>query len=123
MKRIMPEPERLQEFLTAYMSFWSKMRVDREGLGAIQCPVLLVSGDEDDHAPVVTVVRAHQQIPNSRLCIVPKAWHTAFLDNWPVTVIDKFCTIACRVIRHARNISVVFGKKCPYYDTFVKLYR
>ena len=39
------------------------------------------------------------------------------------TVIDKFCTIACRVIRHARNISVVFGKKCPYYDTFVKLYR
>ncbi len=85
MKRIMPEPERLQEFLTAYMSFWSKMRVDREVLGAIQCPVLLVSGDEDDHAPVVTVVRAHQQIPNSRLCIVPKAWHTAFLDNWPVT--------------------------------------
>ncbi len=39
------------------------------------------------------------------------------------TVIDKFCTIACRVVRHAREILVEFGRRCPYYDTFVKLYQ
>lgn len=85
MRRLMPEPERLQEFLTAYMTFWSKMQIGQELFRAIKCPVLLLTGDEDDHAPVLSVVEAHQMIPNSRLCIVPNAWHTAFLDNYPVT--------------------------------------
>ncbi len=84
MRRLAPEPERLQEFFTAYMTFWSRMEVGRELLGAISCPVLLMTGDEDDHAPVLSVLEAHQMIPNSRLCVVPKAWHTAFLDNFPV---------------------------------------
>ncbi len=108
MKGIVPEPKRLQEFLTAYMSFWSKMKVDKEILGAIQCPVLLISGDEDDHAPIMTVLRAHQLIPNSRLCIVPKAWHTAFLDNWPVT----WAAIAPFV--HAKTKELLPSKKVDY---------
>lgn len=92
MRRLMPEPERLQEFLTAYMTFWSGMRVGGELFGAVRCPVLLLTGDEDDHAPIMSVVEAHQMIPNSRLCIVPKAWHTAFLDNYPVAwaAIEQF---------------------------------
>lgn len=85
MRRLMPEPNRLQEFLTAYMTFWSKMTVGKEIFDSIKCPVLLVAGDEDDHAPILSVVAAHQMIQNSRLCIVPQAWHTAFLDNFPVT--------------------------------------
>ena len=39
------------------------------------------------------------------------------------TVIDKFCTIACRVKSHARQLVLEFGRKCSYFDTFVKLYR
>ena len=85
MQKISPEPERLQEFLSAYMAFWHKMSLGKEVLGHIQCPTLLIVGDSDDHAPVPTVVEAKQMLPNSRLCVVPKAWHTAFLDNWPVT--------------------------------------
>ena len=54
-------------------------------LKTIQCPVLLIAGDEDDHAPMVTMVEAEQYIPKASLCIVPKAWHSAFLDNLPVT--------------------------------------
>lgn len=84
-KSLMPEPERWQEFCTKYMSFWSTMKIDREFLQTVQCPVLLIAGDEDDHAPMVTMVKAMQYLPNSRLCIVPKAWHTAFIDNFPVT--------------------------------------
>lgn len=84
-KRIMPEPERLQEFWTDYMNFWSQMNVGAEVFGAIRCPVLLIAGDEDDHAPIATMMEAHQMIPNSRFCIVPKSWHTTFLDNFEVT--------------------------------------
>ena len=84
-KKIRPEPERWQEFCNAYMEFWSRHSVGAETFGKIKCPVLLIVGDEDDHAPIVTVLEAHQLIENSRLCVVPKAWHTAFLDNYDVT--------------------------------------
>ena len=84
-KKIRPEPERWQEFCNAYMKFWSNQSIGAETFGKIKCPVLLIVGDEDDHAPVITVLDAHQLIENSRLCVVPKAWHTAFLDNYDVT--------------------------------------
>lgn len=84
-KTIQPEPERWQEFCTNYMNFWHNMSVGEEIFSNIKCPVLLIVGDEDDHAPVITVLEAHQYIPNSRLCVVPKAWHSAFIDNYDVT--------------------------------------
>lgn len=84
-KKIRPEPERWQEFMSDYMKFWSEQNIAAETFGKIECPVLLIVGDEDDHAPVITVLEAHQLIKNSRLCVVPKAWHTAFLDNFDVT--------------------------------------
>ena len=84
-KTIMPEPERWQEFFDGYMKFWHNMSVGEETFGAINCPVLLIVGDEDDHAPIITVLEAHQMLKNSRMCVVPKAWHSAFLDNYKVT--------------------------------------
>ena len=81
-KKIRPEPERWQEFLNKYMSFWENMEVGAELLSTIKAPVLLIAGDEDDHAPLITMVEAHQIIPNSRLLIVPKAWHDAFHENF-----------------------------------------
>lgn len=84
-KKIRPEPERWQEFCTNYIKFWHNMSVGEETFGKIKCPVLLVVGDEDDHAPIITVLQAHQMIENSRLCVIPKAWHSAFIDNYKVT--------------------------------------
>ena len=84
-RSIMPELKRWQEFCSNYMKFWGSMEVGKNPLSYIKCPVLLIAGDEDDHAPIATMLNAHQLIPNSRLCIVPKAWHTAFLDNFDVT--------------------------------------
>lgn len=89
-KKIRPEPERWQAFLSDYMKFWSEQNIGAETFGKIKCPVLLIVGDEDDHAPVATVLEAHQLIKNSRLCVVPKAWHTAFLDNFDVTAAAIF---------------------------------
>ena len=89
-KKIRPEPERWKDFCKDYMTFWSKLSVGEETFSKIKCPVLLIVGDEDDHAPVITVLQAHQMIKNSRLCVIPKAWHTAFLDNQELTLAAAF---------------------------------
>lgn len=106
-KSIMPEPARWQDFCSAYMKFWSETAVGAETFSAIKCPVLLITGDEDDHAPVSTVLEAHQLIPNSRLCVVPKAWHTAFLDNLEITA------AAIRQFLNAPLESLAPSKKIP----------
>lgn len=113
-KALMPEPERWQEFCTNYMKFWNRTEVGKDLFGSIKCPVLLIAGDEDDHAPLVTMVAAHQMIPDSRLCIVPKAWHTAFLDNFPVTwaAMDGFI--------HADRNSFQRSRKVEYNNRVLK---
>lgn len=83
--KIMPEPQRWQEFLTDYMGYWNKLNLGKEFFSKIKCPILFMSGDEDDHAPIQTVVDAYFMAPQSRLSIIPKAWHTCFLDNFPAT--------------------------------------
>ncbi len=82
--KIRPEPQRYQEFLSNYMQFWSNTSVGAEVFSKIKAPVLLVVGDEDTHAPVKTVLKAHQLIANSRLLVVPQAGHGAFIDNYEV---------------------------------------
>ena len=38
------------------------------------------------------------------------------------TVIDKICTIACKIVHHSRMLFIKFGRKAFFYDTFVKIY-
>lgn len=83
-KKIRPEINRWQEFLNMYMEFLSNLSVGKEIFDAIKCPVLFIVGDEDDRTPVTTVLEAHQMTANSRLCVVPKAWHNVFHDNYEV---------------------------------------
>lgn len=39
------------------------------------------------------------------------------------TVIDKICTIAFKIVRHARRIFIKFGRRAFFYETFVKIYQ
>ena len=84
-RRLMPEPDRWQEFATDYMSYWNRLNLGKDFFSRIQCPILMMTGDEDDHAPVQTVVDAYYMAPKAQLSIIPKAWHTCFLDNFPAT--------------------------------------
>lgn len=86
LRRIMPEPGRLRELLNDTLKSWHTMEFGRDLLGAIRCPALLIAGDEDGDAPLLTMVEAHQFLPGSRLFIVPKASHAAFLDNLPLVL-------------------------------------
>lgn len=85
MKSLLPEPERLQEFLNNYMAFWNKTEIGKDLLSKIKCPMLLIGGDRDSHAPPETVLEADKMLAHSWLCIVPDAGHAAFLDNYPIT--------------------------------------
>ena len=84
-RSLMPEPERMGEFLNDYMAFWHRAEIGPELLAKIRPPVLLIGGDRDSHAPPETVLEAAGLIPDSRALIVPEAGHAAFLDNFPLT--------------------------------------
>ncbi len=84
--RLSPDSEKARrDAMGAYMAFWNKASVGAETFGAVRCPLLLIAGDEDDHAPPATMLEAFKLAPTARLCIVPKAWHTCFLDNFEGT--------------------------------------
>lgn len=104
--QIRPEPERIQEFYDKYMNFWSRMSVGEEIFGKIKCPVLLIVGDEDDHAPVATVLEAHQMIPDSSLLVVPEAWHSAFNDNYEVVrpALLKFVNTPVKELKGSKKV-------------------
>ena len=85
LRGVMPEFDRWQEYASDYMLWWSRAAVGRDFFSRIKSPVLFIAGDEDDHAPVATVAEAFEMTPKSRLAIIPKAWHTCFLDNFDAT--------------------------------------
>ena len=39
------------------------------------------------------------------------------------TVIDKICTIAFKIVHHARRIFIKFGRRAFFYETFIKIYQ
>ena len=94
MRSLMPEPERLQQFLNDYMAFWNTAEIGEDLLKKIKCPVLLIGGDRDSHAPPATLLEADKIIGDARLCIVPNAGHATFLDNFQLTwtAIEQFLT-------------------------------
>lgn len=82
LRRIMPEPERLQEYLSRYATSWSQLTVGKETFNEIKCPVLIVAGELDERAELLDVLTAYQETVFASLCIVPSAGHRAFLDNF-----------------------------------------
>ena len=90
--KLMPEPNRWQEFLNNYMKYFSELTFGKEIFSNIKCKVLLISGENDDHAPLDTVIEAYKMLQNKSLCIVPSAGHCCFIDNYEVvfSAIESF---------------------------------
>lgn len=80
---LMPEPGRLQEYWTKLADFYNTMTASKTLFASIKCPVLVLSGERDQNAPLATVIAAYQMIPNSQLSIIPNAPHPVFLVNFP----------------------------------------
>ena len=80
---LMPEPGRLQEYWTNLANFYNTMTASKALFASIHCPVLVLSGERDQNAPLATVIAAYQMIPNSQLSIIPNAPHPVFMTNFP----------------------------------------
>jgi pimeloyl-ACP methyl ester carboxylesterase len=80
---LMPQSGRLQEFWTKFADFYNHVSISKELFESIKCPVLMMSGELDQNAPLATVIAAYQMIPNSQLSIIPNAPHPVFLMNFP----------------------------------------
>jgi pimeloyl-ACP methyl ester carboxylesterase len=80
---LMPEPEKLDQWLLTVSKYYSTVSISREILGKIQCPVLVMAGEKDQNAPLKTVIAAYEMIPKAQLSIIPNAPHPVFLTNFP----------------------------------------
>lgn len=79
---LMPEPQRLKEFWKNMETFYNTMTASKALFNSIQCPVLLVAGEQDRNAPLPTVINAYNMIPDCQLSIVPNAGHVVFAENF-----------------------------------------
>jgi pimeloyl-ACP methyl ester carboxylesterase len=77
---------------------WRDMRSSyRNRLGELRCPVLLVNGAGDKLVPVRFVEAAHQQIPRSKLVVIPNCGH------WPMRECpDDFRDAVIRFLQEER---------------------
>ncbi len=80
---LMPEPYRLIELGNQIADFYNSISISKDLFEKIQCPVLVLAGEKDQNAALVTVITAYRMIPNSQLGIIPNAGHVVFLENFP----------------------------------------
>lgn len=79
---IMPQPDRMEEFLKNMADFYNTMTASKELFSTIKCPVLLMSGELDRNAPLPTIINAYNMIPKSQLSIIPNTGHVVFMENF-----------------------------------------
>lgn len=80
--KLMPEPERLQDYWNDFYDFYNTLVVSKQLLGSIKCPVLLMSGELDPNAPLDTMLAAYREIPDCQLATIAGAPHPAFITNF-----------------------------------------
>lgn len=81
-KKIMPQPEKWNEFLEKLKGAWLEpVWVSPDKAKNITCPVLTIGGDKDDYMKIDAFVHAHQSIKHSRLAIIPNAGHVQSMEN------------------------------------------
>jgi pimeloyl-ACP methyl ester carboxylesterase len=75
-KRIMPQPERWNEFLVKMRTMWFEpIWVSQEKAKNIQCPVLTIGGDRDNFLTPEQFTKTYKSIPKSQLAIIPNSGH------------------------------------------------
>ena len=81
--KFMPEPERWDESLQMLNQLYNNDYMSDETFIKIQCPVLLLNGEDDEYFPIDTVINCYKKIPNADLSIIPGCSHVVFFCNFP----------------------------------------
>lgn len=80
---LMPKAQKFDDWLNTMNQYYNSVEIGKEMLSAIKCPVLVMSGELDQNAPLKTVIAAYEMIPHAQLSIIPAAPHPVFLINFP----------------------------------------
>lgn len=95
-KKIIPQPERWDEFIENIALLWSESCIGRlDDLEKIECPVLLLFGAQDPYCRPEHIAEIYEHIPNAQMKVVPNAGHldvsplnTALLDKYILKFIE-----------------------------------
>ncbi|SHN27734.1 alpha/beta fold hydrolase [Mucilaginibacter sp. OK098] len=78
-KKLMPEPERWDEFVDKLKHAWlTQVKVEPSELKNVKCPVLVVGGDRDQYNTIDNFYKVYKQLPNASLAIIPQSDHIVF---------------------------------------------
>jgi pimeloyl-ACP methyl ester carboxylesterase len=81
-KKLMPQPERWNEFLEKMKAVWTEpVWVSQEKANNIKCPVLTIGGDRDNFLTTEQFVQTYKAIPNSQLAIIPNSGHVKSMTS------------------------------------------
>ena len=83
LKKLMPEPQRWNESLQMLNKLYDNEIITTETFSKIKCPVLVMSGDNDQFASVDKVVACYKKIQGAKLSIIPGCGHVIFYCNFP----------------------------------------
>lgn len=81
--KLMPEPSRWQESLTRLNAMYNDDYMSSETFEKIQCPVLLMNGDNDGYSTIDEFIQCSKYIKNVKVALIPGCSHVIFFCNFP----------------------------------------
>jgi pimeloyl-ACP methyl ester carboxylesterase len=81
--KLMPEPKRWEECLTKLNALYNNDYMSKDTFERIQCPVLLMNGDEDGYSTIDEFIQCSKYIKNAQVALIPGCYHVIFFCNFP----------------------------------------
>jgi pimeloyl-ACP methyl ester carboxylesterase len=76
-KKIVPQPERWDEFIENLRLMWSTEYILQfDDLKKIKCPMLLLYGDRDLYCTMDRIAKIYLSLPHAQLAVIPNSTHT-----------------------------------------------
>lgn len=76
-KKIIPQPERWNEFIENLRLMWSTEYILQfDDLRKIECPMLLLYGDRDLYCTMNRIAKIYLSLPHAQLAVIPNSSHT-----------------------------------------------
>lgn len=80
---IRPNPQRTAQWVAQQNTAYNQTEFGAKIFSRVQSPVLLVVGEDDQNAPLDTVIAAYKMLPNADLAVIPNTPHPTFAVNFP----------------------------------------
>lgn len=79
---IRPEPKRTEEWYGQNVAYFNELDIGESVFKNITAKTLLIVGEDDQNAPLPTVIKAYEALPNADIAVIPNASHSVFADNF-----------------------------------------